>query len=180
MTDFSCRPKKTADFIRDAVETRLRMYIPYIETWPQVQHGTLGIWASECVHRSGSFTWYCLLRRWAYCCFPTTSPTAWSTSPRWWTTSGTTPETDPQMWVDPVTLLLLLLLLIASCPPFITTLKISDLPPPRLLPIDTSLCPCWYTENTCFLLAGRCHLSIYIKTVNDRSSQQIISQILFN
>ncbi|XP_063333706.1 ubiquinone biosynthesis protein COQ9, mitochondrial [Pelmatolapia mariae] len=28
-------PKKTADFIRDAVETRLRMYIPYIETWPQ-------------------------------------------------------------------------------------------------------------------------------------------------
>lgn len=47
-------------------------------------------------------------------------------------------------------------------------------------PIDTSLCPCWYTENTCFLLAGRCHLSIYIKTANDRSSQQIISQILFN
>lgn len=118
-----------------------------------------------------SFTRYCLLRRWAYCCFPTTSPTAWSTSPRWWTTSGTTPETDPQTWVDPVTLLLLLLLLlIASCPPFITTLKISDLPPPRLLPIDTSLCPSWYTENTCFLLAGRCHLSIYIKTVNDRSS----------
>uniref|UniRef100_A0A3Q0S5Y2 Ubiquinone biosynthesis protein n=1 Tax=Amphilophus citrinellus TaxID=61819 RepID=A0A3Q0S5Y2_AMPCI len=28
-------PKKTADFIRDAVETRLRMHIPYIETWPQ-------------------------------------------------------------------------------------------------------------------------------------------------
>ncbi|XP_029289922.1 ubiquinone biosynthesis protein COQ9, mitochondrial [Cottoperca gobio] len=28
-------PKKTADFLRDAVETRLRMYIPYIETWPQ-------------------------------------------------------------------------------------------------------------------------------------------------
>ncbi|XP_059191404.1 ubiquinone biosynthesis protein COQ9, mitochondrial [Centropristis striata] len=28
-------PKKTADFIRDAVETRLRMYIPYIDTWPQ-------------------------------------------------------------------------------------------------------------------------------------------------
>lgn len=28
-------PKKTADFIRDAVETRLRMYVPYIETWPQ-------------------------------------------------------------------------------------------------------------------------------------------------
>ncbi|XP_038142880.1 ubiquinone biosynthesis protein COQ9, mitochondrial isoform X1 [Cyprinodon tularosa] len=27
--------KKTADFLRDAVETRLRMYIPYIETWPQ-------------------------------------------------------------------------------------------------------------------------------------------------
>nr|XP_019933957.1 PREDICTED: ubiquinone biosynthesis protein COQ9, mitochondrial isoform X2 [Paralichthys olivaceus] len=28
-------PKKTADFLRDAVETRLRMHIPYIETWPQ-------------------------------------------------------------------------------------------------------------------------------------------------
>ncbi|XP_061533424.1 ubiquinone biosynthesis protein COQ9, mitochondrial [Phycodurus eques] len=28
-------PKKTADFLRDAVETRLRMQIPYIETWPQ-------------------------------------------------------------------------------------------------------------------------------------------------
>uniref|UniRef100_A0A3Q1D7W8 Ubiquinone biosynthesis protein n=1 Tax=Amphiprion ocellaris TaxID=80972 RepID=A0A3Q1D7W8_AMPOC len=28
-------PKKTADFLREAVETRLRMYIPYIETWPQ-------------------------------------------------------------------------------------------------------------------------------------------------
>ncbi|XP_021174638.2 ubiquinone biosynthesis protein COQ9, mitochondrial isoform X1 [Fundulus heteroclitus] len=27
--------KKTADFLRDAVETRLRMCIPYIETWPQ-------------------------------------------------------------------------------------------------------------------------------------------------
>ncbi|XP_034735442.1 ubiquinone biosynthesis protein COQ9, mitochondrial [Etheostoma cragini] len=28
-------PKKTADFLRDAVETRLRMLIPYIESWPQ-------------------------------------------------------------------------------------------------------------------------------------------------
>ncbi|XP_034060996.1 ubiquinone biosynthesis protein COQ9, mitochondrial [Gymnodraco acuticeps] len=28
-------PKKTAECLRDAVETRLRMYIPYIETWPQ-------------------------------------------------------------------------------------------------------------------------------------------------
>ncbi|XP_028304586.1 ubiquinone biosynthesis protein COQ9, mitochondrial isoform X2 [Gouania willdenowi] len=28
-------PKETADFLRDAIETRLRMYIPYIETWPQ-------------------------------------------------------------------------------------------------------------------------------------------------
>ncbi|KAM8892565.1 ubiquinone biosynthesis protein COQ9, mitochondrial [Spinachia spinachia] len=28
-------PKKTADFLRDAVETRLRMHIPYIEYWPQ-------------------------------------------------------------------------------------------------------------------------------------------------
>ncbi|XP_008295028.1 ubiquinone biosynthesis protein COQ9, mitochondrial [Stegastes partitus] len=27
--------KKTADFLREAVETRLRMYIPYMETWPQ-------------------------------------------------------------------------------------------------------------------------------------------------
>ncbi|XP_008309825.1 ubiquinone biosynthesis protein COQ9, mitochondrial isoform X2 [Cynoglossus semilaevis] len=27
--------KKTADFLRDAVETRLRMNIPYIDTWPQ-------------------------------------------------------------------------------------------------------------------------------------------------
>lgn len=32
----SCRPKKTAEFLRDAVETRLRMLIPYIDTWPQV------------------------------------------------------------------------------------------------------------------------------------------------
>ncbi|XP_034389969.1 ubiquinone biosynthesis protein COQ9, mitochondrial [Cyclopterus lumpus] len=28
-------PKRTADFLRDAVETRLRMHIPYIESWPQ-------------------------------------------------------------------------------------------------------------------------------------------------
>ncbi|XP_051548936.1 ubiquinone biosynthesis protein COQ9-B, mitochondrial-like [Myxocyprinus asiaticus] len=28
-------PKKTAQFLRDAVETRLRMLIPYIDTWPQ-------------------------------------------------------------------------------------------------------------------------------------------------
>ncbi|XP_068169093.1 ubiquinone biosynthesis protein COQ9, mitochondrial isoform X2 [Antennarius striatus] len=28
-------PKKTADFLRDAVEIRLRMHIPYIESWPQ-------------------------------------------------------------------------------------------------------------------------------------------------
>ncbi|KAG5273443.1 hypothetical protein AALO_G00151360 [Alosa alosa] len=27
--------KKTAEFLRDAVETRLRMHIPYIDTWPQ-------------------------------------------------------------------------------------------------------------------------------------------------
>ncbi|XP_034541416.1 ubiquinone biosynthesis protein COQ9, mitochondrial [Notolabrus celidotus] len=27
--------KSTADFLRDAVETRLRMHIPYIESWPQ-------------------------------------------------------------------------------------------------------------------------------------------------
>uniref|UniRef100_A0AAQ4QI46 Ubiquinone biosynthesis protein n=1 Tax=Gasterosteus aculeatus aculeatus TaxID=481459 RepID=A0AAQ4QI46_GASAC len=31
-------PKKTADFLRDAVETRLRMHIPYIESWPQVDN----------------------------------------------------------------------------------------------------------------------------------------------
>ncbi|XP_018594770.1 ubiquinone biosynthesis protein COQ9, mitochondrial isoform X1 [Scleropages formosus] len=28
-------PKKTAQFLRDAVETRLRMLVPYINTWPQ-------------------------------------------------------------------------------------------------------------------------------------------------
>ncbi|XP_037538594.1 ubiquinone biosynthesis protein COQ9, mitochondrial isoform X2 [Nematolebias whitei] len=28
-------PKQTAEFLKDAIETRLRMYIPYIETWPQ-------------------------------------------------------------------------------------------------------------------------------------------------
>ncbi|KAG7523347.1 ubiquinone biosynthesis protein COQ9, mitochondrial [Solea senegalensis] len=28
-------PKHTSDLLRDAVETRLRMYIPYIQTWPQ-------------------------------------------------------------------------------------------------------------------------------------------------
>ncbi|XP_068459052.1 ubiquinone biosynthesis protein COQ9, mitochondrial [Clinocottus analis] len=27
--------KRTADFLRDAVETRLRMHIPYIQSWPQ-------------------------------------------------------------------------------------------------------------------------------------------------
>ncbi|XP_074533043.1 ubiquinone biosynthesis protein COQ9, mitochondrial [Halichoeres trimaculatus] len=27
--------KRTADFLRDAVETRLRMHIPYIDSWPQ-------------------------------------------------------------------------------------------------------------------------------------------------
>uniref|UniRef100_A0A3B3DTB7 Ubiquinone biosynthesis protein n=1 Tax=Oryzias melastigma TaxID=30732 RepID=A0A3B3DTB7_ORYME len=27
--------KKTSEFLRDAVETRLRMYVPYMETWPQ-------------------------------------------------------------------------------------------------------------------------------------------------
>ncbi|XP_075996844.1 ubiquinone biosynthesis protein COQ9, mitochondrial [Genypterus blacodes] len=27
--------KETSEFLRDAVETRLRMHIPYIETWPQ-------------------------------------------------------------------------------------------------------------------------------------------------
>lgn len=30
------RPKKTAEFLKDAVELRLRMLIPYIDTWPQV------------------------------------------------------------------------------------------------------------------------------------------------
>nr|XP_049580550.1 ubiquinone biosynthesis protein COQ9, mitochondrial isoform X2 [Syngnathus scovelli] len=28
-------PKKTTDFLREAIETRLRMHITYIETWPQ-------------------------------------------------------------------------------------------------------------------------------------------------
>ncbi|CAL1592409.1 unnamed protein product [Knipowitschia caucasica] len=28
-------PKKTSDFLRETVETRLRMYTPYIESWPQ-------------------------------------------------------------------------------------------------------------------------------------------------
>ncbi|XP_023673026.2 ubiquinone biosynthesis protein COQ9-B, mitochondrial-like isoform X2 [Paramormyrops kingsleyae] len=28
-------PKKTAEFLREAVETRLRMLVPYIDTWPQ-------------------------------------------------------------------------------------------------------------------------------------------------
>ncbi|XP_029009603.1 ubiquinone biosynthesis protein COQ9, mitochondrial [Betta splendens] len=28
-------PQKTADFLRVAIETRLRMYIPYIDTWPK-------------------------------------------------------------------------------------------------------------------------------------------------
>ena len=30
-----CRKPKTREFIRDAVETRLRMIVPYIDTWPQ-------------------------------------------------------------------------------------------------------------------------------------------------
>lgn len=80
----------------------------------------------------------CVLRRWAFCSFLTTSQTAWSTSPPWWTTSGTTRETDPQTWVDPITLdRVLLLLLIPSCPPFTTNPTISDLPPHRLLPTPT-------------------------------------------
>ena len=36
MSTLCFRKKKTAEFLRDAVETRLRMHIPYIETWPQV------------------------------------------------------------------------------------------------------------------------------------------------
>lgn len=28
-------PKQTADFLRDAVETRLRMLVPYLDSWPQ-------------------------------------------------------------------------------------------------------------------------------------------------
>lgn len=78
----------------------------------------------------------CVIRRWASCSSLTTSQTAWSTSPRWWTTFGSMPETGPQTWVDPVTLdpLLLPLPNTPSCPPFITTLTISGPPPPRLLP----------------------------------------------
>ncbi|XP_056271995.1 ubiquinone biosynthesis protein COQ9, mitochondrial [Pseudoliparis swirei] len=34
-TDTQYRPKSTADFLRAAVEARLRMHIPYIESWPQ-------------------------------------------------------------------------------------------------------------------------------------------------
>ena len=30
-----CRKPKAQEFIRDAVETRLRMIVPYIDTWPQ-------------------------------------------------------------------------------------------------------------------------------------------------
>lgn len=33
----SSRKRKTDEFLRDAVETRLRMLIPYIEHWPRVQ-----------------------------------------------------------------------------------------------------------------------------------------------
>lgn len=73
-----------------------------------------------------------VLRQWASCCSPTTSQTVWSTSPTWWTTFGTTLETDPQTWVDPTVLDPPLLPLIPSCPLFITTHAISGLPPPRL------------------------------------------------
>lgn len=76
----------------------------------------------------------CVFRPWASCCFLITSQTAWSIFLTWSTTSGTTPETDPQTWVGPVTLHPLLLLLTPSCLLFITTPTLSDLLPPRLLP----------------------------------------------
>lgn len=41
--------------------------------------------------------WLC--RPWASCYCPTTSPTAWSTCPRWWMTSGTTQAIARQTWV---------------------------------------------------------------------------------
>lgn len=131
------RRKKTADFLRDAVETRLRMYIPYIESWPQVHWACYapGTSASSGYKHGLDLTLWprvLVLRQWASCSFLTTSPTAWSTSPTWWTTSGTTLETDPQTWVGPTVLDPLLLPLIPSCPLSITTHAISGLPPPRL------------------------------------------------
>lgn len=35
VSNFSCRKPKSQEFIRDAVEIRLRMILPFIETWPQ-------------------------------------------------------------------------------------------------------------------------------------------------
>lgn len=46
----SSRKKKTDQFLRDAVETRLRMLIPYIEHWPRVQSPYLG-------HRATTYSW---------------------------------------------------------------------------------------------------------------------------
>lgn len=125
MPFFYIRPKKTAEFLRDAVDLRLRMLIPYIDTWPQVSatlkklsqswnlnfiidqvRSSLSLfmctlctdrkWWMSCLYLS----W--LHRPWASCYCPTTSPTAWSTCPRWWMTSGTTQAIAQQTWGTPL------------------------------------------------------------------------------
>lgn len=92
--------------------------------------------------------WPCVLvlRQWASCFFLTTSQTVWNTSPTWWTTFGTTPETDPPTWVGHTVLDPLLLPLIPSCPLFITTHAISGLLHPRL-PSPIALDCSSLTEN---------------------------------
>lgn len=127
------------------------------------------------LHLILDFVCVCVRRRWASCSFLTTSQTAWSTSPPWWTTSGTTRETDPQTWVDPITLDCLLLLLIPSCPPFTTNPTISGLPPPRLLPLPTAASVPVYTMSidiACFWIAGRCPFkNVYLYSLSSLQSK---------
>lgn len=172
------------------------MHMPYIESWPQVQSQQR--WAQRTVEplcvvfhlfihipgrgqgQSTNYIWsltlcVCVRRRWASCSFLTTSQTAWSTSPPWWTTSGTTRETDPQTWVDPITLDCLLLLLIPSCPPFTTNPTISGLPPPRLLPPPTAASVPVYTMSidiACYWIAGRCPFkNVYLYSLSSLQSK---------
>lgn len=109
---YSIRPKKTAEFLKDAVELRLRMLIPYIDIWPQVYWDKFSIMKPELQIISvylcalnvliKRWTSFCLYRLWASCYCPITSPTAWSTCLRWWMTSGTTQVIAQQTWVAPL------------------------------------------------------------------------------
>lgn len=94
------------------------MLIPYIDTWPQVCAASCRLLPQnlnfKClifnkqsfIKNDGSkkeklccLCLLCLCRPWASYYCHTTSPTAWSTCPRWWMTSGTTQAIARQTWV---------------------------------------------------------------------------------